>query len=225
MTSIEKLDQKIGNLKLQKQAEDLANNNKIESKKPDDYLFDSSVFKDINQELFLEKYKKFELVHDIDTNQYYFDLGDNLIMRPMKRDDYSRDYLGLLAQLTKVGDISQVQFEKRFEQMQVCNASNTYFTFVIVDLNKNKIAGSITHVYEQKFFRNTGARGRIEDVVVHEDYRGKKLSKILLDVATQLSKNLGCYKLSLECFDDLKKLYMQFGFQLEDKQNYLCRRF
>jgi len=85
--------------------------------------------------------------------------------------------------------------------------------------------GSITHVFERKFFRNTGARGRIEDVVVHEEYRGKKLSKILLDVSVQLSQELGCYKLSLECFDELKKLYCQFGFQLEDKQNYLCRRF
>lgn len=217
----------INELKMKNQAEDLANNNQLLSElklaSSDEYLFDSSMFKCVKPEDFTDTYKKFELVEDKQTHQFYFDLGDNLHMRPLKRDDFTRNYLGLLAQLTKVGDISQEQFTKRFDQMAACK--NTYFTFVIVDTEKNEIAGTITHVYEQKFFRNTGARGRIEDVVVHESYRGRKLSKILLDVASQLSKELGCYKLSLECFDDLKKLYCQFGFKLEDKQNYLCRRF
>lgn len=186
------------------------------------YMFDSSIFTNIKPEEFIGKYNKFELVQDKTTSQYYFDLGDDLVMRPMRRDDYGRNYLGMLSQLTKIGDISQEQFEKRFDQMQAC--MGTYYTFVIVDVAKDKIAGSITHVYEQKFFRNTGARGRIEDVVVDAAYRGKKLSKMLLDVAGQLSVQLGCYKLSLECEDELKKLYMQFGFKLEDRQNYLCRR-
>ena len=61
--------------------------------------------------------------------------------------------------------------------------------------------------------------------LVDEKYRGKKLSKLLLDVAIQLSKLLGCYKLSLECKDHLLKLYQQFGFSLEEHQNYLCQRF
>ena len=213
-----------------KHAEDMNNNNVAEvlaaqvknlAIVPNNYLFDSQIFKGIDAAKFVDSYKKFELVQD--TNQCYFDLGDNLIMRPLKRDDYERNYLGVLAQLTVVGDITKEQFEKRFDAMQAC--PNTYYTCVIVDTAANRIAGSITHVYEQKFFRNTGARGRIEDVVVDEAYRGKRLAKILLDVATQLSKVLGCYKLSLECMDDLKGLYMQFGFKLEDKQNYLCRRF
>jgi len=220
----------IGELKLNQQAEDLANNNiiteinqQIENLSINsEYLFNSEIFSKIKPENFVEKYKKFELVHNESTKQFHIDLGDNLIIRPLKRDDYKRNYLELLSQLTVVGDIPQEQFEKRFDEM--CQCQGTFYTFVIVDVAKDHIAGTITHVYERKFFRNTGARGRIEDVVVDQSYRGKKLSKILLDVATQMSCELGCYKLSLECVDDLKKLYMQFGFKLEDKQNYLCRR-
>ncbi len=233
MTNVDSGKHNITDLKIKNQADDLANNNRISSidqkltlmslTKPVEYIFDSSVFKKIKPENFLEKYNKFELVHDSDADLLYFNLGDNLIMRPLKRDDYDRNYMDLLGQLTKTGDVDKNKFQKRFDQMSSCKG--TYYTVVIVDQVKNKIVGTITHVYEQKFFRDTGARGRIEDVVVDESYRGKKLSKMLLDVACQLSKELGCYKLSLECFDELKKLYSQYGMQLEDKQNYLCRRF
>ncbi len=233
MTSISRENHNIADLKIKNQAEDLVNNNQVSDidqklaeislNKATEYIFDSSIFKSIKPENFLEKYNKFELVHDINADMFYFNIGDGLIMRPLKRDDYDRNYMGLLAQLTKTGSVDKIKFEKRFDQMRSCKG--TYYTCVIVDQVKDRIAGSITHVYEQKFFRDTGARGRIEDVVVDEEYRGKKLSKMLLDVATQMSKELGCYKLSLECFDDLKKLYGQYGLELEDKQNYLCRRF
>lgn len=141
--------QELGQLKLQKQAEDLANNNQLadldtklnEMSLSKNYMFDSSIFTNIKPEEFIGKYNKFELVQDKTTSQYYFDLGDDLVMRPMRRDDYGRNYLGMLSQLTKIGDISQEQFEKRFDQMQAC--MGTYYTFVIVDVAKDKIAGLV----------------------------------------------------------------------------------
>jgi glucosamine-phosphate N-acetyltransferase len=160
--------------------------------------------------------------NDVKT-EFWIDLGDNLILRPLRRDDYERGYLKLLSQLTVVGDLSRQQYEQRFDAMKA--SLNTYYTLVVADVVGNRIAASTTLVYEQKFIRNASSRGRIEDVVVDESYRGKKLSKILLDVACLLSKKLGNYKLSLECKDDLRPLYEQFGFKLEDHQNYLCQRF
>jgi glucosamine-phosphate N-acetyltransferase len=186
-------------------------------------LFDSKIFLRINPTKFNFKYNMFVTVHNVQRKEYYFDLGDNLILRPLEKSDYSKNYIGLLSQLTVVGDVSREQFEKRFDRMRLC--FNSYYILVVEDLSSSKICATITHVYEQKFLRNTGARGRIEDVVVDEKYRGKKLSKLLLDVAIQLSKLLGCYKLSLECKDHLLKLYQQFGFSLEEHQNYLCQRF
>ena len=186
-------------------------------------LFDSKIFLCINSANFSFKYKTFVTVHNVQRNEFYFDLGDNLILRPLMRNDYNKNYMGLLSQLTVVGDVSREQFEKRFDSMRLC--FNSYYILVVEDLSKKKICATITHVYEQKFLRNIGARGRIEDVVVDEQYRGRKLSKLLLDVAIQLSKLLGCYKLSLECKDHLLKLYQQFGFDLEEHQNYLCKRF
>jgi glucosamine-phosphate N-acetyltransferase len=183
-------------------------------------LFDSEIFTRINVKDMYTTYDKFDLV--CQNNEYWFDLGDNLIVRPLKRNDYECEYLKLLGQLTVVGEISKEQFEERFDSMKAC--SNTYYVVVIEDTLIRKIVGTGTFVYEQKFIRNTGARGRFEDLVVDETYRGKKLSKVLIDMICQLGAVRGCYKLSLECKDHLVKLYEQFGFKHEECQNYLCKR-
>lgn len=134
------LNDAISNLKLKMEAEDLTNNNKSsQMTSVSGYLFDSSIFLKIKSEKFLEQYKKFELVKEGD--QYGFDLGDGLYMRPLKRDDFKRNYLGLLSQLTKIGGTTQEQFEKRFDEMTKCQG--TYFTFVIVDKTKDAIAGML----------------------------------------------------------------------------------
>ena len=226
--------EELGNLKLDKKAQDLANNNHIDyfldqklkkvslNNKSDYNLFDSRLYTSIKTNEFKFQYDKFELKH-VDSSKYWFDLGSNLIMRPLQRDDFNKNYMQLLSQLTEIGDVNQADFEKRFDLMK--SSLNTYYINVVEDLTQKKIVASLTLVYEQKFIRNTSARGRIEDVVVDKDYRGKQLSKMLLDISCQLSHLLGCYKLSLECKDPLKKLYEQFDFSSEKGQNYLCRRF
>lgn len=224
------------NEELSKKAqEDYANNNHILTEKLADlalnvnkskspFLFDSALLaKQIVKSELKFTYKQFELKQNDLASEFWIDLGNDLVLRPLRRDDFDRGYMQLLSQLTVVGDITREIYEKRFDQMK--SSAGTYFILVVADLKSNSIAGSITLVFEQKFIRTASSRGRIEDVVVDNAYRGKGLSKILLDVACQLSKKLGNYKLSLECKDDLKALYGQFGFALEQGQNYMCQRF
>lgn len=47
----------------------------------------------------------------------------------------------------------------------------------------------------------------------------------LLDVLTMLGQKVDCYKVSLECKDDVVKFYQQFGFDKEEGQNYMVQRF
>lgn len=47
----------------------------------------------------------------------------------------------------------------------------------------------------------------------------------LLDVLTILSQKVDCYKVSLECKDEVVKFYQQFGFDKEEGQNYMVQRF
>lgn len=149
--------------------------------------------------------------------------GENLLMRPLRISDYDKGFMVLLKQLTVVGDVSREQFEARFNNMLACKDS--YYIVVLEDTSCNQIIGCATLAVEQKFIRHCSSRGRIEDVVVDDKYRGKQLGKLLVDFLTLLSRHIGCYKVSLECKDPVVKFYSHFGFVKEEGQNYMCRRF
>lgn len=149
--------------------------------------------------------------------------GENLMMRPLNLNDYDKGYMQLLAQLTVVGDVSREEFEAKFEKMRAC--PNTFYIVVLEDTSSNQVIGSASLIIEHKFIHQCATRGRVEDVVVNNAYRGKQLGKLLLDVLTLLSQEVGCYKISLECKDKLVSFYKQFGYINEEGQNYMCRRF
>ena len=140
-------------------------------------------------------------------------LADNLVLRPLNKLDYRRGYLELLKQLTSVGEVSEQQFNRQFDLMRNC--LNTYFIIVIEDERQNKIIGSATLQVEYKFIHQTSLRGRIEDVVVDDANRGKQLGKILLETVKLLARHVGCYKLSLDCKDNMISYYNSLQFICE----------
>jgi glucosamine-phosphate N-acetyltransferase len=91
-------------------------------------------------------------------------------------------------------------------------AKGDYYVTVIEDARKNKIIGSATLVIERKFIHGCGNRAHLEDVVVDDTYRGKQLGKLIVVTVTLLAEYLGCYKMSLECKDQLLKFYRSIGY-------------
>ncbi|KNC21358.1 putative glucosamine 6-phosphate N-acetyltransferase [Lucilia cuprina] len=134
-----------------------------------------------------------------------------LKVRPLKDGDYDRGFLQLLSQLTHVGPVSRTQFLTRFSQMK---ASGDYFVTVIEDTRKNEIIGAASLIIERKFIHNCAIRGRLEDVVVNDTYRGKQLGKLIVVTVSLLAQYLGCYKMSLDCKDKLIKFYETLGYVL-----------
>ncbi|XP_065372142.1 probable glucosamine 6-phosphate N-acetyltransferase [Calliphora vicina] len=134
-----------------------------------------------------------------------------LKVRPLKDGDYDRGFLQLLSQLTHVGPVSRTQFLTRFSQMK---ASGDYFVTVIEDTRKNEIIGAASLIIERKFIHNCAIRGRLEDVVVNDTYRGKQLGKLIVVSVSLLAQYLGCYKMSLDCKDKLIKFYETLGYVL-----------
>ena len=89
-------------------------------------------------------------------------LPSNLEMRPLLKSDHQNNFLSILAQLTKVGDISKSEYDARFDQMK---NSNCYFVLVVVDHDQeSKIIGTATLILEQKFIRKCASKGRVEEV-------------------------------------------------------------
>ena len=118
--------------------------------------------------------------------------GAGLVVRSLCLEDYDRGYLALLSQLTSVGDISREEWEARWHQMMDCNS--TYYVIVVEDRIMARVVGAATLVRERKFIHSCGSVGRLEDVVVSDDYRGRQLGKLLVTTASLLAVKLGCYK-------------------------------
>ncbi|XP_063221895.1 probable glucosamine 6-phosphate N-acetyltransferase isoform X2 [Bacillus rossius redtenbacheri] len=136
--------------------------------------------------------------------------GNSLLVRPLCRGDYDRGFLPLLSQLTSVGHISKEQFVRRFFAMKAC--PDTYFVTVVEDTQTHKVVAAASLITELKFIHDCGLRGRLEDVVVNGDYRGKQLGKLIVMTVTLLAKELGCYKMSLDCKDKLIPFYTSLGY-------------
>lgn len=97
-------------------------------------------------------------------------------------------------------------------------AKGDYYVTVIEDLRSSKVIGAATLVIERKFIHSTGIRGRLEDVVVDDTYRGKQLGKLIVVTVTLLSEVLGCYKMTLDCKDKLIPFYRSIGY-VDEKGN------
>lgn len=115
-----------------------------------------------------------------------------LKVRPLQDGDFNRGFLQILSQLTTVGEVSQSMFLSEFviiinkfvfilkylDRFAQMRAAGDYYITVIEDTRSNKIIGSATLVIESKFIHGCGIRGRLEDVVVDDTYRGKQLGKL-----------------------------------------------
>uniref|UniRef100_A0A0N5AK78 Glucosamine 6-phosphate N-acetyltransferase n=1 Tax=Syphacia muris TaxID=451379 RepID=A0A0N5AK78_9BILA len=122
----------------------------------------------------------------------------NFRVRPLHLSDFDKGFLGLLQQLTVVGDVMKVDFQKSL----------------------NTIVGSGTLFVDAYSFRHVG---HIEDIVVDAKLRGKNLGKLLNLCLLQLARCLKLTYVSLECRDRLVSFYEQFGYK--KKGSFLVLRF
>jgi len=71
--------------------------------------------------------------------------------------------------------------------------------------------GTITLMIEPKIIHNGRPVGHIEDLVVHSDYRGRGLARLLVNKVVTEAKRHDCYKVLLNCDDDHMPLYEKLG--------------
>ncbi|XP_032819600.1 glucosamine 6-phosphate N-acetyltransferase isoform X1 [Petromyzon marinus] len=129
-------------------------------------------------------------------------------------------FMKVLSQLTHVGEVTEEQFIARFESLKKAGG---YFIVVVEDTKRGTIVATGTLMVEQKFIHCCGTRGRMEDVVVTDECRGKQLGKLLLVTLKLLSKSLGCYKITLECLPKNVAFYEKFDYKTSPESYMQCR--
>ena len=92
---------------------------------------------------------------------------------------------------------------------------NIYYRIVEVD---NKVMGVASLIAINKILRSGSRMGLIEDVAVSTEARGLGLGKLLIEDLLALGKELGCYKVILNCSDDNVGFYEKCGMYKAENQ-------
>ncbi|KAK7616334.1 glucosamine 6-phosphate N-acetyltransferase [Phyllosticta citricarpa] len=130
--------------------------------------------------------------------------------RPIRRSDYHAGFLDVLRVLTTVGDVSEKQWNERYDWMS--RRIDEYFLICIID-DSGRIVGTGALVVERKFIHGLGLVGHIEDIAVAKDQQGKKLGLRIIQALDFVAEKVGCYKTILDCSEANEGFYVKCGFK------------
>ena len=130
-------------------------------------------------------------------------------------EDIKSQYLYLLSQLTETPIITTEEF---INQIIKISEIGDILICYSNEIPKITILGSGTIIYEPKIIHGCKNVGHIEDIVVHEKYRGYGIAKKILEKLVDLASIKNCYKVILDCKKDLITFYEKNGFQQSNYQ-------
>ena len=129
-------------------------------------------------------------------------------IRELEEKDLSNGFLESLDSLRKASNLDLKKAKEIFRKIK----SDPGYTIHVAVLD-SKIVGATTLIIEQKFIHDGGLVGHIEDVVVRKEYQGSGIGKKLVKSLLEYAKKKGCYKIILDCADDLVPFYEKIGFK------------
>jgi len=78
----------------------------------------------------------------------------------------------------------------------------------------NIIVGTAKLLIEQKYIHNLSKYGRIEDVIIKNEYRNKGVGSHMIKYIIDYCKKYKFFKVSLSCSSDLIKFYEKNNFEV-----------
>ncbi|PLB38984.1 glucosamine 6-phosphate N-acetyltransferase [Aspergillus candidus] len=138
------------------------------------------------------------------------ELPQDYTIRPIRRSDFHRGYLDVLRVLTTVGDISEEQWNARFDW--ICSRNDEYYLLVICD-GEGRVVGTGSLIVERKFIHSLGLVGHIEDIAVEKNQQGKRLGLRVIQALDYVAERVGCYKTILDCSEINEGFYIKCGFK------------
>ncbi|POS83039.1 Acyl-CoA N-acyltransferases (Nat) [Erysiphe pulchra] len=137
-------------------------------------------------------------------------LPSTYCIRALRKTDYALGFLDCLRVLTTVGEISEADWNERYEWMNT-QGKGGYYLLVIED--RGRIVGTGALIVERKFIHLLGLVGHIEDIAVAKDQQGKKLGLKIIQALNYIAEKVGCYKSILDCSEANEGFYVKCGYK------------
>jgi len=138
-----------------------------------------------------------------------------ILIREITINDLTDNFFKLLSQLSgELKDYDKSDLWEKYMQMKPGIVT-------LVAIEDDGVRGTATILIENKFLHCGSKVGHIEDVVVDQNIRTKGLGKDLIEKCIQIAADNKCYKVILDCEENVVPFYAKCGFRPE---NYSMRR-
>jgi glucosamine-phosphate N-acetyltransferase len=146
----------------------------------------------------------------------YIKLLDLLNLNPHKLEIIKNQYLLLLSKLTSTDLLENDIFITNIEQI---HKMGSIIVGIVEDSSSNfEIISSGTIIIEPKIIRGGKNVGHIEDIIVADHMRGQGIAQKMLEMLKTIAKYNNCYKVILDCDNDVKTVYTKNGFEVKGLQ-------
>jgi len=132
-----------------------------------------------------------------------------MTIRPLQPEDLTKGFFETLSNLRPT-NMTPEDALQLFQNLPECVK-----IYVVVEDDGN-VVGAATLFVEQKFLHGGSKSGHVEDVATHKDHQGKGIGSLLQRHLIAEAKRFGCYKVLLDCKQDLVLFYKKFGYEVFD---------
>lgn len=147
----------------------------------------------------------------------FIDLND-LINDYIEKIDIIKDkHLSLLSELSVLSDLDTNLYLEHVKK--ISHIGTIIVCYIDNPFSENfDIIASGTIIIEPKLIRGGKSVGHIEDIVVKSTHRGKQISKDILDMLKTIAREKDCYKVILDCNEEIQRVYIKSGFEQKGLQ-------
>jgi glucosamine-phosphate N-acetyltransferase len=133
-------------------------------------------------------------------------------IRELTAADLGNGFIETLGNLSDTGGLTPASARRILERLE---RASLYHVFVAAGAD-GKVVGATTLLVEQKFIHGGGLVGHIEDVAVRRGSEGRGIGGSLVKAAVRMADELGCYKVILDCKEEVEPFYAKLGFRKND---------
>jgi glucosamine-phosphate N-acetyltransferase len=138
------------------------------------------------------------------------------MLKSIKTIDLSNEFY--TSYLSLLNEFRETKFSKDYLIEFINNLPNNHDILLLFDNKNSNIIGTITIILEKKLINNVKLVCHIEDLIISTLYKNKGYGSKILDIIKEFAREKNCYKIILNCSDDLKKFYKKNSFENKNIQ-------